>query len=184
MLLLSSATKILATERPPRDTATAPHTTSQLYWNIGSHMRQREPLARVSEGEYHASMRRPQLTKKRAFARFFQLLGSVCFYVTRALLSSAPSSSCCSIPSWNLSCRPCFAKRLSCSRPWPAYRRSPNPPPSLVVRFLFRWTPLQPAPSWTTHPQHPHLPQQDHSPEPFPPLVSHFPWLSVPGHQA
>src|SRR5258708_22377752 len=59
MLLLSSATKILATERPPGDTATAPHTIAQLYWSIGSHMRQREPEACVSEGEYRASVRMP-----------------------------------------------------------------------------------------------------------------------------
>src|SRR5580704_9943408 len=56
MLLLSSATKILATERPPVDTATAPHTTAQLYWSIRSHMRQRELESCVSEVEYRASM--------------------------------------------------------------------------------------------------------------------------------
>src|SRR5258708_38500909 len=59
MLLLSSATKILATERPPGDTATAPHTIAQLYWSIGSHMRQRELEACVSEGEYRAAVRMP-----------------------------------------------------------------------------------------------------------------------------
>jgi hypothetical protein len=40
-LLLSSATKILATERPPGDTTTTPHTIAQLYWSIRSNMRQR-----------------------------------------------------------------------------------------------------------------------------------------------
>src|SRR5437660_573614 len=139
MLLLSSATKILATERPPRDTATAPHTTSQLYWSIGSHMRQRELEACVSEGEYRAPRQSPQPTKKRAFARFFQPFGSVCFYVTRALLSSAPSSSCCSIPSWSLSSHPCFAKRPSCSHRCLAHRHSRSNPPSLAVRFRLRW---------------------------------------------
>src|SRR6266446_10251893 len=52
MLLLSSATKILATERSSEDTATAPHTTAQLYWSIRSNTRQRQPEACVSEGEY------------------------------------------------------------------------------------------------------------------------------------
>src|SRR5712692_4507903 len=53
MLLLSSATKILATERPPGDTATAPHTTAQSYWSIRPNTRQRYPEGGVSEGEYH-----------------------------------------------------------------------------------------------------------------------------------
>src|SRR5260221_8093108 len=153
MLLLSSATKILATERPPRDTATAPHTTSQLYWSIGSHMRQRELEACVSEGEYRAPMQSAQSTKKRAFARFFQPFASVCFYVTRALLSSAPSSSCCSIPSWSLSCHPCFAKRPSCSHPPLAHRRWSLNPPSLAFRFQFRWWRPSTDSLWATPPQ-------------------------------
>jgi hypothetical protein len=52
MLLLSSATKILGTERPPGDAATVPHTIAQLYWSIRSKTRQREVEACVSEGEY------------------------------------------------------------------------------------------------------------------------------------
>src|SRR6266478_1137562 len=34
------------------ETATAPHTTAQLYWSIRSNTRQRQPEACVSEGEY------------------------------------------------------------------------------------------------------------------------------------
>src|SRR5882762_11041083 len=71
MLLLSSATKILATERPPGDTATAPHTIAQLYWSIGSHMRQRELEACVSEGEYRPSVRMPCNQRKAGICPLF-----------------------------------------------------------------------------------------------------------------
>src|SRR4029077_8976790 len=60
MLLLSSATKILATERPPGDAATVPHTIAQLYWSIRGKTRQREVEACVSEGEYRVSKGLPE----------------------------------------------------------------------------------------------------------------------------
>src|ERR1700758_2631155 len=52
ILLLSSATKILATERSSGDTSTAPHTSAPDNWSIRPSTRQREVRTYVSEGEY------------------------------------------------------------------------------------------------------------------------------------
>src|SRR5689334_14663000 len=48
------------------DTATAPHTTAQLYWSIRSNTRQRQPEACVSEGEYRISILICAPTSKKA----------------------------------------------------------------------------------------------------------------------
>src|SRR6266436_2038003 len=97
MLLLSSATKILATERSSGDTAAAPHATAQLYWSIRSKTRQRSLEACVAEGEYrwgspsqrqhHLSEHSPNLSRRlpsrTTFSRSVDLVALFCYQSRR-----------------------------------------------------------------------------------------------------